>query len=141
MSFSILVVDDSAVMRSIIIRTLRLSGLPLREVYQAANGAEGLEKLSQNWVDLVFIDLNMPIMDGEEMIERIKSNPDTADLEIVVVSTEGSDTRIEQLRQKGIEFIHKPFVPEEFREKVFNLKNIQYNENATTPVTGDGFDF
>ena len=47
MALNVLIVDDSAVMRSMIIKTLRLSGIPVGEIHQAANGAEGLEKLSE----------------------------------------------------------------------------------------------
>lgn len=70
MALNVLVVDDSAVMRGIIIKTLRLSGLPLSDVHQAANGEEGLKMLDQHWVDLVMVDINMPVMNGEEMLDR-----------------------------------------------------------------------
>ena len=69
MSLNVLVVDDSAVMRAMIIKTLRLSGLPLGEVHEAANGQEGLGTLDEHWIDLVLVDINMPVMNGEEMIE------------------------------------------------------------------------
>ncbi|HEX30052.1 TPA: response regulator, partial [Candidatus Poribacteria bacterium] len=67
MPLNILVVDDSSVMRSIISRTLILSGLPLGRIYQAANGKEGLQILDRTWVDLILVDINMPVMNGEEM--------------------------------------------------------------------------
>ncbi|HEX30388.1 TPA: response regulator, partial [Candidatus Poribacteria bacterium] len=66
MALNILVVDDSSVMRSIIIKTLHLCGLPLGEIYQAVNGLEGLQALEENWIDLALVDINMPVMDGEE---------------------------------------------------------------------------
>jgi two-component system chemotaxis response regulator CheY len=122
MSINVLVVDDSAVMRSIVIRTLKLSGLPLGDVYQAANGVEGLHLLNNNWIDLALVDLNMPVMTGEEMIEKVRQNPETKELMVVVVSTESSDTRIEMLRNnQGVEFVHKPFTPEKLRETVSAL--------------------
>ncbi len=122
MSLNILVVDDSSVMRSMVIRTLKLSGLPLGEVYQAANGREGLQLLDANWIDLALVDLNMPVMDGEEMIDQLRLNPDTEQLSVVVVSTESSDTRIEKLkRSRNVEFVHKPFTPEALRETVIGI--------------------
>ena len=112
MSLNVLVVDDSAVMRSMLIRTLRLSGLPLTNVYQAGNGAEALATLSAHEVDLALVDINMPIMNGEQLIEQVRANPRLAGVTLVVVSTEGSETRIEALRTRGVSFVHKPFTPE-----------------------------
>jgi two-component system chemotaxis response regulator CheY len=115
MALNILVVDDSSVMRAIIIKTLRLSHLSLGEVREAANGQEALKVLDGNWIDLALVDINMPIMDGEEMIDRIRQNPATADLPVIIVSTEGSEIRKERLMQKGAGFVHKPFTPETLR--------------------------
>ncbi len=120
MALDFLIVDDSAVMRGMIKKTLNLSGLPIGKIYEAGNGLEGLKVLSENWVDLALVDINMPEMNGEEMIERIKANPDTEDLAIIVVSTESSETRIELLQKKGAGFVHKPFTPEILREAVLN---------------------
>ncbi len=122
MSLNVLVVDDSSVMRSMVIRTLKLSGLPLGEVYQAANGKEGLQLLDSNWIDLALVDLNMPVMDGEEMIDQLRLNPETQQLSVVVVSTESSDTRIAKLKlNQNVEFVHKPFTPEGLRETVVGI--------------------
>ena len=118
MALNILVVDDSSVMRAIIIKTLHLSQLPLGEVHQASNGQEALKVLDGKWIDLALVDINMPVMDGEEMINRLRQNPATADLPIIIVSTEGSETRREVLKQKGAGFVHKPFTPETLRDAV-----------------------
>jgi two-component system chemotaxis response regulator CheY len=137
-----MVVDDSAVMRSMIIKTLRLSRLALNEIHQAANGREALAVLEANWVDLALIDINMPEMNGEELIERVRTNPATVDLAIVVVSTEGSETRIARLREKGAAFVHKPFTPERLREEIAKLTgatNVQYDDGAA--VHGGSLDF
>jgi two-component system chemotaxis response regulator CheY len=118
MALNILVVEDSSVMRAIIIKTLRLSQLPLGDVHEANNGQEALKVLDGNWIDLVLLDINMPVMDGEEMINRLRQNPATADLPVIVVSTEGSETRKEALMQKGAGFVHKPFTPERLRDAI-----------------------
>ncbi len=125
MSLNVLIVDDSAVTRAMIAKALRAAGLPIGEALEAANGREGLERLAENWVDLVFVDINMPIMNGEEMIDEVRANPLWADLPIVVVSTEGSRTRIGSLRAKGTEFIHKPCSPEAIRDVVLSLTGIR----------------
>lgn len=143
MALNVLVVDDSAVMRSMVIRTLRLSGIPVQEIYQAANGKEGLQALEQHWIDLALVDLNMPVMNGEELIERIRENPATVDLAVVVVSTEGSETRIEHLRQKGVAFVHKPFQPERLRETVVRLTGVSDDDwdAAAGALPGGQLDF
>ncbi|MBD3293492.1 MAG: response regulator [Armatimonadia bacterium] len=112
MSLNVLIVDDSAVMRTMVLRTLQMIEVPLGDVHQAANGNEGLAALSQHQIDLAIVDINMPVMDGEEMISRARENPRTAQIPIMVISTEGSHTRISRLIQRGVRFVHKPFTPE-----------------------------
>lgn len=121
MGMNILVVDDSGVMRQMIIKALNISGLPLGEVHQAGNGREGLEMLDRHWVDLVILDINMPVMNGEEMMHEMKRNPAYSDIPVVVVSTEGSATRIERMKALGARFVHKPFTPEIIRDTIQSL--------------------
>jgi two-component system, chemotaxis family, chemotaxis protein CheY len=123
-SFNILVVDDSAVMRAMIIRILRLTGLSLGEVYEAPNGREGLKVLDEKWVDLALVDINMPVMNGEEMIDSVRNSQTTADLPIIVVSTESNVERVESIRRKNVEFVHKPFTPEVLRKTVLQLTGV-----------------
>ena len=129
MAINVLVVDDSTVVRTMILKTLRACGYDLGEAYQAANGQLGLEELSQHWIDLAFVDINMPVMNGEEMINKVRENPVWADLPIIVVSTEGSETRIERLQQKGAYFVHKPFSPEAVREVVDKIIGAPHETN------------
>lgn len=119
--FTVLIVDDSAVMRAMIARTLRLSGLPLADVVEAADGAAGLDALWRAPVDIALVDLNMPIMNGEELIDRLRGEPELARLPVVVVSTEGSVTRIRSLEEKGVTFVHKPFTPEALRDTILSV--------------------
>ena len=128
MSLNILIVDDSTVVRMSIIRALRIAEIPLDNVYQAANGQEGLDVLEDNWVDMVLADINMPIMNGEEMIEKIRANPIWKEMPILVISTEGSKTRIERLEQKVAKFIHKPFPPETIREVIHEMTGISHEQ-------------
>jgi two-component system chemotaxis response regulator CheY len=142
MALNVLVVDDSSVMRSMIIRSLRLSGLELNEIHQAANGEEGLRAIENNWIDLALVDLNMPVMSGEEMIKKVRENPDNSNLAIVVVSTEGSVTRIAQLRSRGAKFIHKPFSPEMLRQTIVELTGVSdADQSGTGAVPGGSTDF
>jgi two-component system, chemotaxis family, chemotaxis protein CheY len=118
MSLNVLIIDDSAVMRSIVRRALAMSGVPVTEIREAANGAEGLVVLDDFVADLAFVDINMPVMNGEEFIDRVRSQPERDGLALVVVSTESSETRIEALQARGVHFLHKPFSPERLRDAV-----------------------
>jgi two-component system, chemotaxis family, chemotaxis protein CheY len=142
MALNVLVVDDSAVMRSIIIKTLRLGGLNLGKIFQASNGQEALDILDENWVDLALVDINMPVMTGEEFIEQVRRQRETADLSILVVSTEGSSRRIEAVRRMGAEFLHKPFTPELLRETVVRITGVENEQiDSESIVQRRGYDF
>ena len=82
------------------------------------------EEIMQGGIDFVMLDINMPVMNGEEMIARMRANPESRDIPTVVVSTEGSETRIERLRGLGAEFIHKPFTPEIIRDTILALTGL-----------------
>jgi len=131
MALNILIVDDSAVVRSMIAKTLALAGLEVGEIHQAGNGQEALDSLEKHWVDVVFVDINMPVMNGEEMIRRVRANALWADLPLVIVSTEGSVTRINAMLDDNARFIHKPFTPEKIRDVVNEMLGLTHeNTNA-----------
>jgi two-component system chemotaxis response regulator CheY len=131
MAVNILIVDDSGVMRSMIQKSVRMSGLQIGEVHQAANGQEGLDALEKHWIDLVITDINMPVMTGEEMIGHMLERPEMKAIPTIVVSTEGSQTRIERLKHKGLKFIHKPFSPEKIRDTVKDVLGSEvFNESG-----------
>ncbi len=128
MSINVLIVDDSRIMRTMILKTLQMTGIPMGDIFQAGNGREGLEALEQNWIDLAIVDINMPVMNGEEMIDRMRANPEMKDLPAVVVSTEGSETRIARLEAKGAVFIHKPFQAETIRDTIVDLLKLEIGD-------------
>ena len=115
---NVLVVDDSSVARAMIIKTLRMAELSLSEVREAANGQEALVAIEEHWIDLVLADINMPVMSGDEMIDRIRDNPGWSDLAVIVVSTDGNRPRIEKLVHQGVKFLRKPFTPETLRDVI-----------------------
>jgi len=117
MAYNILIVDDSSVVRSVIGKTITLANIPVSETFYAENGKEALEVLDDQWIDIVLADINMPVMSGVEMIDNMVENGMINTIPVVVVSTEGSATRIEQLMEKGVKgYIRKPFTPEKVRE-------------------------
>ncbi len=142
MAFNVLVVDDSAVMRQMVVRTLKMSGLPLGTVLEAANGEEGLFVLQDQWVDLLLLDVNMPVMNGEEMLRRVRASPETENLPVIVVSTEGSETRLAALHELGASIVHKPFAPETLRDTILRVTGVTDVEYyGAVPVPDDGGDF
>ncbi|HOW17862.1 MAG TPA: response regulator [Phycisphaerae bacterium] len=124
MALNVLIVDDSATMRHMVARTLQMSGLALGNVAEATNGREGLDVLEREWIDVIFVDINMPVMGGIEMIDAVRRKPELANLPIVVISTESSQTRIEEVRRRGVRFVHKPFTPECVREVIQDLTGV-----------------
>ncbi len=125
MAINILIVDDSATMRGYIKRTLQAIQIPLGDIWEAGNGKEGLERMKDQWVDLVLADLNMPDMTGVEMIGKMSLDPMLSALPVIVVSSEGDQAVLHSLAQKGVkEFIRKPFqagLLQEMVEKVLAM--------------------
>ncbi len=116
MGCTILIVDDSAVTRAVLRKTIEMTGLPVDGVVQAANGVEALRQLERHPVGLILADLNMPELGGADMADKLFENPAYRDIPLVLITTEASTTRIEQLQRKGVKgYIHKPFTPETVR--------------------------
>lgn len=119
MALNILIVDDSRTIRSVIKKTLDISGVSIATVHEASNGEEGLQQMRENPVDLVFADINMPVMTGMEMVEKMIETNLLEKIPVIIVSTEGSKTRIEELFKKGVSaYIRKPITPEMLRNVI-----------------------
>lgn len=122
MSANILVVDDSGTMRTMIRRTIEMCGLDIAEIYEASNGIEALARLHQHAVDVILLDINMPVMDGQKLLQRIRDDPRLRNTPIIIASTEGSETRINDLLASGARgFLRKPFRPESLRDALVPL--------------------
>ena len=119
MAFNFLVVDDSSIARKVIVKTLGLSGLPIGKIFQASNGQEGLDCAQKEWVDLIFLDINMPVMDGIEFMHKLRDNPSLHSTAVVIVSTEGSRVRKAELADCDIKaYLRKPVLPEDLAQTV-----------------------
>lgn len=117
MSCNLLIVDDSPILRSAIKKVVKLAGLEENRIFEAGNGKEALELMSTVWVDLVLLDLNMPVMNGEEFAVELRKQDDIKDAAVVVVSTESNQDRLDRMKELGaIEFLRKPFEPEDLRK-------------------------
>lgn len=118
MGIRALVVDDSAVMRSMIISTLRRSAVPVVAVHQAGDGDEALALLAREELDLVLIDLDMPRTDGGALFHAIRANAAWAHVACVVVSSDASAASDQRWSDGGAAFVQKPFTPEGVRAAV-----------------------
>ncbi|MCK5162146.1 MAG: response regulator [Desulfobacula sp.] len=141
MSYSILIVDDSLPMRSVIKRTFKAAGYGKSQFHEAANGKVALELMHNNWIDIVITDYNMPVMDGLAFIKKIKKDDLLKDIPVVVISTEGNDTRIKEFMDCGaLGYITKPFTPEIIRDLITGiLGEVSYDEDSDN--SDEDFDF
>src|SRR5579863_7671622 len=90
----VLIVDDSAAIRKILQRVLRQAEIPIGNVFEAGDGVEALSKLASQNVGLILSDINMPNMDGLELLSKVKANETWKDLPMVMVSIEGSQAKV-----------------------------------------------
>jgi two-component system chemotaxis response regulator CheY len=119
MKLTILIVDDSPAMRTFVRRVLDLSGLDVDHCLQASNGEEALDALRNNWIDVVLTDINMPVMDGEELLRRMSQNEILRAIPVLVISTDRTDCRIRRMLALGARgYVTKPFTPETLREQL-----------------------
>jgi len=122
MAFSVLIVDDSDVMRGIVRRVLVMSGLHLADVFEAGDGLEALALLEMHRVDIVLADLHMPVMDGVELIKALRSEPAFKFTPIVMLTTESGVDKKTAGREAGATgWMVKPFKPEELLSVVKRL--------------------
>lgn len=141
MSYSILIVDDSLPMRSVIKRTLKAAGYGSSEILEAPNGKEALKLMEGAWIDLIMTDYNMPEMNGLEYIKTVKAGEMSKDIPVVVISTEGNDEKIKEFMDAGAAgYITKPFTAEAIRDLIINiLGEIDYEEDIDD--SDNDFDF
>jgi two-component system chemotaxis response regulator CheY len=120
MKKTVLVVDDSCAVRQQVSMVLRAAGFGMAE---AVDGQEGLAMVNSNrMIDLVICDVNMPNMNGIEMVEKIKDRPENKSLPILMLTTEGQMAMIKRAKQAGaVGWIVKPFKPTQLVETVCHL--------------------
>src|SRR5262245_26800979 len=97
----ILIVDDSRAMRSFLRRALSMTSLPMGNVYEAEHGQAALELLREHPVELIFSDINMPVMDGAAFVQALSQHDAMRKIPVVVVSTDSSVERRQQMQQLG----------------------------------------
>ncbi len=104
---TVLVVDDSGTVRQQVTMALKQAGFSTAE---AGDGKEGLDKITAGGIDMVICDVNMPNMNGLEMVEQVKAKPEFSALPIVMLTTEGQPAMIKRAKEAGAKgWIVKPF--------------------------------
>jgi two-component system chemotaxis response regulator CheY len=122
MGIKIMVIDDSSIVRGMLKKVIGLSGIDVQEVIEAADGKQALDKLAGGLVDLAFLDINMPVMNGMEFMEKVRADDAMKALPVVVVSTEGSQERIKRMQELEVKhYLRKPVTPEQISTVVKEL--------------------
>jgi len=108
--YKVLIVEDSPTMRQLISFALkRLRGI---KIVEANDGVDGLKKLSSDSFDLIFTDINMPVMDGLKLVSLVRSDPNCKHIPIVIITTEGAQEDRERALALGAnDYITKPIQP------------------------------
>jgi two-component system chemotaxis response regulator CheY len=129
--FSALIVDDSSTIRLIVRRCLEQGDLGIVEVWEAGNGEEALDVLAKQAVDVVLADINMPKMDGFQLLTAIKQDERWKDVPVLMITTEAAASAVLDAVQKGAAgYIRKPFTPVQIRSQISPLLKAAAAEKA-----------
>lgn len=114
-----LVIDDSGIMRKMVMRGLEDAGIGDFEFVEAEDGEDGLEKFNPRSTDILFVDWNMPNMNGMEMVRKVRAQFPKREVPIVMVTTEKLTGKVEEALDGGVDaFISKPFTAEGLQKRV-----------------------
>jgi CheY-like chemotaxis protein len=119
MALRVLVVEDDDVIRQLITVNLELEGF---EVIPAIDGLDALDKVVDSKADVVTLDVMMPRLDGWGTAERLRADPATEHVKIVLLSARAQETDLQRGEQIGVDaYLTKPFDPDELIEVVRRL--------------------
>jgi two-component system, chemotaxis family, chemotaxis protein CheY len=118
----VMIVDDSAAIRKILRRVLDQADVVIDKVHEAGDGLEALEILKSSSVQLILCDINMPNMDGIELLQHLKAKEPLRSVPVLMVTTEGSQARVMQALELGAAgYVKKPFTAAQIKEKLTGL--------------------
>ena len=122
MESDLLVVDDSAAIRKILQRVLRQTGMAIGTIYEAGDGQEAITLMETNRVDLILSDINMPRMDGLQLLASLKASAEWRHIPVVMITTEGGATKVGEAGRLGADgYVRKPFSAEQIKEKLTGI--------------------
>lgn len=136
MATKILTVDDSKTIRLIVGRAFKTFDC---EIIEASNGVEGLAAATRERPDIIILDYTMPMMDGGEMLAKLKSNPELKNIPVVMLTAEAGRETVFKLAKLGVrDYCVKPFREEIVVEKVSRIVNLRpKGESASKPKRYD----
>jgi len=127
----ILSVDDSRTMRMMVKRAFRNFQC---ELFEAADGAEGLAAALANKPDLIVLDYNMPVMDGVTMLRNMRENADLKRTPVIMLTAEDSNEIISTVARLGVrDYIIKPFEDENLLSKVTRIITLERKPETDRP--------
>jgi two-component system chemotaxis response regulator CheY len=142
MAFNVLIVDDSSSMRAVIKKTIKMSGFAVGQYLEAGDGIDALEVLNDAWVDLILADINMPRMNGLELMQRLKKHELHRTVPVIMVTTEGSQKKIDEAQSLGAAgYIKKPFTPQDIKETLNRIMGEPENDSVADFDDDEGYDF
>ena len=122
MESDVLVVDDSAAIRKILTRVLRQTGMAIQTIHEAGDGQEALVLMAEHKIALVLSDINMPKMDGLQLLASLKASPQWRTIPVVMITTEGGETKVaEAVRLGAAGYVRKPFTADQIKEKLVGI--------------------
>jgi two-component system chemotaxis response regulator CheY len=122
MPVDILIVDDSAAIRKILQRVLRQAELGVGEVIEAGDGVEALAALKNRKVGLILSDINMPNMDGLQLLTQIRASHEHKNVPVLMITTEGSQNKVLEAVTLGASgYVRKPFTADQIKEKLTGI--------------------
>jgi len=125
MGLDVLIVDDSAAIRKILLRVLSQTDIALGDVLEAGDGVEALSMLESRRVGLVLSDINMPNMDGLQLLTSVRSRPEWSGIPVIMITTEGSQAKVMEAVQLGAQgYVRKPFTAEQIKEKITSCLSV-----------------
>ena len=126
MKRNFLIVEDEPSARILIRKVLEGSSIEIGDIYEAENGEKGILALEKHKIDVMLVDIYMPVMDGIEMLEFARDHPAYKDIPAIVVSMENDEDRINAIVRSGLSFVHKPFTKELLEKEILKLTDDQY---------------
>jgi two-component system chemotaxis response regulator CheY len=118
----VLVVDDSAAIRKILQRVLRQTDLNIGEIAEAGDGTEAIEILKHRTFGLILSDINMPQMDGLQLLRKIREMDHLRDVPVIMITTEGGHGKVMEAVQLGATgYVRKPFTAEQIKDKLVGV--------------------
>lgn len=122
----ILVVDDSGIARKFVIRTLDMSGLEDAEFLEAGDGLEALKALESGPADLIVSDLNMPNMDGEQFLVKLKESPGLKEIPVLLITSAANEAlRAQLVGQGAFDVLNKPVSPADLHPVLQKLSLVE----------------